>query len=100
MEERTFFFGGLLTILPCGPFDSPWEYACSSDHPMLYIFTDEELDKFLYFCISFRRVAFDTGHDLTLERILTASARSAQQIRDNLRVQVGNGRTPLRMRSE
>ncbi|MGH2510269.1 MAG: hypothetical protein ACRDHZ_23075, partial [Ktedonobacteraceae bacterium] len=51
-------------------------------------FTEQELDRFLYFYAFFRRAAFNTGHELTLERILQASSRSAQKIRENLREQV------------
>ncbi|MEO9029003.1 MAG: N-6 DNA methylase, partial [Ktedonobacteraceae bacterium] len=51
-------------------------------------FTEQELDRFLYFYAFFRRAAFESTQDLSLAYLLRASAHSSQKIRENLREQV------------
>lgn len=48
----------------------------------------EQHEDFLYFYAFFRRAAFTPGHALSLEHLLQASVKSAQEIRDDLREQV------------
>jgi len=48
----------------------------------------EDVERFLYFYAFFRRAAFHPGHPLALEHMLKASAKSVQDIREDLQEQV------------
>lgn len=52
------------------------------------ILASEDVERFLYFYAFFRRAAFNPGHPLALEHMLQASAKSARDIREDLREQV------------
>jgi len=52
------------------------------------LLASDDVERFCYFYAFFRRIAFQPTHPLSLERLLSASLASAQQIRDDLREQV------------
>lgn len=52
------------------------------------LLASDDVERFCYFYAFFRRTAFQPTHPLSLDRMLSASLASAQQIRDDLHEQV------------
>lgn len=52
------------------------------------LLTGGDVGNFLFFYAFFRRPAFLSGYDLTLDQLLQASTKSAQDMRENVREQV------------